>query len=88
MKAQAAFGRAARVVVLDAIPFEDLDAAIIHANRQSYVHFSHGFAQHGVQGGIELEHFRRRVELRLSDGEQVRLAITNGYRLISHVNPP
>ena len=73
MEADAALGRAARVIVLHAKALEDFDRAVVHAHRQAYVQFAQRLAQQCVQTGVELQHLGGLVQLLLRDEERVHL---------------
>ena len=63
MVADAALGRAAAEVVLDAIAGEDLDAAVVHLHREVDDELAARLAQDLAQPGIEVEALGGEVEL-------------------------
>ena len=63
--ADAALGRAAAQVVLDAIAGEDLDAAVVHLHREVDDQLAPRLAQDPAQAGIEVQPLGRQVELLL-----------------------
>ena len=58
----AALARAARDVVEDAVADEDLDAAVVHRDRDRDLRLPHGLAQHLVEARVEAELLRGQVE--------------------------
>src|SRR5215472_13709075 len=73
MIANAAFARPARIVVLHAKSLEDLERAIVHADRQGKRKRAARRAQHFTQARIEFEFFRR--VLKLSEGNAKRIEV-------------
>ena len=69
--ADAALGRAAAEVVLDAVAGEDLDGAVIHLDREVDVQLAAGLAQDLAQAGVEVELVGGDVELLLRDVPRV-----------------
>ena len=63
--ADAALGRAATQVVLDAVALEDLDDAVVHLDREVDVQLAPGLTQDLAQAGVEVELLGGDVELLL-----------------------
>ncbi len=63
--ADAALGRAAAEVVLDAVAGEDLDAAVVHVHREVDGQLAARLAQHAAQARVEVEPVGGQVELLL-----------------------
>ena len=63
--ADAALGRAATQVVLDAIAGEDLHGAVVHLHREVDVQLAARLAQHLAQARVQVEPFGGQVELLL-----------------------
>ena len=61
--ADAALGRAAAEVVLDAVAGEDLDAAVVHLDREVDGQLAARLAQDLAQAGVEVEPVGGEVEL-------------------------
>ena len=70
--ADAALGRAAADVVLDAIAGEDPDVAVVHRHREVDGQLALRDAKHAPHAVIEVELVGGVVELRLGDGPDVR----------------
>ena len=73
--ADAALGRAAAEVVLDAVAGEDLDGAVVHLHREVDGELAPGLPQDLAQAGVEVEPLGGEVELLLGhvprvDGRQ------------------
>ena len=71
--ADAALGRAAAKVVLDAVAGEDLDAAVVHLHREVNGQLAAWLAQHAAKAGIEVEMFGGEIELPLRNRPWVDL---------------
>ena len=71
MVADAALGRSAAEVVLDAVAGEDLDAAVIHLHREVDDELAARLAQDLAQSRIEIEALRGQIELLLGDGPRI-----------------
>ena len=69
--ADAALGRAAAEVVLDAIAGEDLDGAVVHVDREMDGELAARLAQDEAHAGIQAEALGREVELSLRDFPRV-----------------
>ena len=69
--ADAALGRAAAQVVLDAVAGEDLDAAVVHLHREVDRQLAARFAQDPPQARIEVQAIGGQVELLLGDGPRI-----------------
>ena len=67
MVADAALGRAAAEVVLDAVAGEDLDAAVVHLDREVDGELAARLAQDAAQAGVEVEPVGGEIELLLGD---------------------
>ena len=65
--ADAALGRTAAEVVLDAIAGEDLDAAVVHLHREVDDELAPRLAEDLAQSGIEVEPLGGEIELLLGD---------------------
>ena len=65
--ADAALGRAAAEVVLDAVAGEDLDRAVVHLHREVDGQLAARLAQDAAQAGVEVEALGGKVELLLGD---------------------
>ena len=71
MVADAALGRAAAEVVLDAVAGEDLDAAVVHLDREVDGQLAARLTQDLAQAGVEVEALGGEVELLLRDRPRV-----------------
>ena len=67
MEADTALRGSARVIVLDPEPVKDLRRSIVHLDREGDVHFTNRPPEELVDPVVELEDFRRLVELTLGD---------------------
>ena len=65
--ADAALGRAAAEVVLDAIAGEDLDRPVVHVDREVAGELTAGLAQHEAHARVETQALGGEVELLLRD---------------------
>ena len=65
--ADAALGRAAAEVVLDAVAGEDLDGAVVHVDREVDGQLAARLAEHRAEPRVEVEALRGEVELALRD---------------------
>ena len=65
--ADAALGRAAAEVVLDAVAGEDLDRAVVHLHREVDGQLAARLAQDAAQAGVEVQALGGQVELLLRD---------------------
>ena len=65
--ADAALGRPAAEVVLDAVAGEDLDRAVVHLHREVDGQLAAGLAQDAAEAGVEVEPLGGQVELLLGD---------------------
>ncbi len=74
MVADAALGRAAAEVVLDAVAGEDLDAAVVHLHREVDGELAARLAQDLAQSRVEVEALGGQVELLLGDVPRVDAA--------------
>ena len=73
MEADAAFGRAARIVILHAITLENTSPAVVHANRNREMILAHRLAQESVHVRIELEYGCGLIQLRLGNSKWVQV---------------
>ena len=71
VEADAALGRPAQIVVLDAEAAEDLDRPVVHAHRDGEVELAHGPAQQLAHARLEAELIGHAVELRLGHFEGI-----------------
>ena len=73
MEADAALGRPAAEVVLDAVAGEDLDAAVVHQDREVHGQLATRLAQDPAEAGVQVEHVSGEIELLLGDLPRVDL---------------
>ena len=73
MEADAALGRAATQVVLDAIAGEDLDAAVVHLDREVDGQLATRLPEDPTEAGVQVEHVSGEIELLLRDLPRVDL---------------
>src|SRR5450759_5147900 len=71
MEPDAALGRAARDVVLDAVALEDVQLPVVHLDRDRDDELAFGASQHLAHSRVEPENVSRPVELREGDLERV-----------------
>jgi hypothetical protein len=76
--ADAALGRAARQVVLDAVPLEDGQRPVVDEDREAHRQLALAGAQDGVQGGMQVEALGNSVELREGVGPGILYVLTFG----------
>ena len=79
--ADAALGRAAAQVVLDAVAREDLDGPVVHLHGEVDGQLAARLAQDPAQAGVELESIGGEVELLLRDvpGIDLRSDVLRGH---------
>ncbi len=80
VEADAAFGRAARVVVLDAEAPEDLHVPVVHADGNLELVFAQRLAQKIARARVEIEQGRHVIELLLRHLERVE-----AFRHVMHI---